>query len=55
MCKQRFLKKTCGIWSVTKSKSMSMQVSMNEEVPGLLLLESEVGGVISSVETEVSK
>ena len=33
---------------------MGMQVSMNEEVPDLLL-EREVGSVISSVETEVSK
>ena len=33
---------------------MDMQVSMNEEVPDLLL-EREVGSVISSVETEVSK
>ena len=33
---------------------MGMQVSMNEEVPDLLL-EWEVGSVISSVETEVSK
>ena len=28
---------------------------MNEEVPDLLLLEREIGSVISSVETEVSK
>ena len=28
---------------------------MNEEVPDLLLLEMEVGSVISNVETEVSK
>ena len=28
---------------------------MNEEVPGFLLLEREVGSVISSVETEVFK
>ena len=34
---------------------MGTQVSMNEEVPDLLLLEMEVGSVISSVETEVSK
>ena len=34
---------------------MGMQVSMNEEVPDLLLLEMDVGSVISSVETEVSK
>lgn len=37
--------------SVIKSKSMGMQVSMNEEVPDLLLLESETDSVISSVET----
>ena len=34
---------------------MGTQVSMNEEVPDLLLLEREVCSVISSVETEVSK
>ena len=34
---------------------MGTQVSMNEEVPDLLLLEREVDSVISSVETEVSK
>ena len=34
---------------------MATQVSMNEEVPDLLLLEREVCSVISSVETEVSK
>ena len=34
---------------------MGMQVSMNEEVPDLLLQEMDVGSVISSVETEVSK
>ena len=34
---------------------MGTQVSMNEEVPDLLLLEREVDNVISSVETEVSK
>ena len=33
---------------------MGMQVSMNEEVPDLLL-EREVGSVISSTETEVFK
>ena len=33
---------------------MATQVSMNEEVPDLLL-EREVGSVISSVETEISK
>ena len=32
-----------------------MQVSMNKEVPHLLLLEREVGSVISDVKTEVSK
>ena len=32
-----------------------MQVFMNEEVQNLLFLEREVGSVISSVETEVSK
>ena len=32
-----------------------MQVSMNEEVQNLILLEREVVSVISSVETEVSK
>ena len=37
--------------SVIKSKSMGMQVSMNEEVADLLLLESETDSVISSVET----
>ena len=54
MCKQRFLEKPCSLRSVIKSKSMGTQVSMNEEVPDLLL-EREVGSVISSVETEVSK
>ena len=34
---------------------MATQVSMNEEVPDLLLLEREVGSIISSVETEISK
>ena len=34
---------------------MGTQVSINEEVPDLLLLETEVNSVISSVETEVSK
>ena len=35
---------------------MGSQVSMNEEVPDLLLLpEREVDSVISTVETEVSK
>ena len=34
---------------------MGMQVSMNEEVPDLLLQEMDIGSVISSVETEVSK
>ena len=34
---------------------MGMQVFMNEEVQNLLFLEREVGSVISSVETEVSK
>ena len=34
---------------------MGTQVSMNGEVPDILLLEREVGSVISSVETEVSK
>ena len=34
---------------------MGMQVSMNEEVPDHLLLQMEVGSVILSVETEVSK
>ena len=34
---------------------MGNQVSMNEEVSDLLLLERKVGSVISSVETEVSK
>ena len=34
---------------------MGTQVSMNEEVPDLLLLEREIGSVISSVETEVYK
>ena len=34
---------------------MGTQVSMNEEVPDLLLLEREIGSVISSVEAEVSK
>ena len=37
--------------SVIKSKSMGMQVSMNEEVADLLLLESETDSVISSAET----
>ena len=41
--------------SVIKSKSMSTQVFINEEVPNLLLLEREVGSNISSVETEVSR
>ena len=34
---------------------MGMQVSMNEEVQDLLLLDREVVSVISSVEAEVSK
>ena len=34
---------------------MGTQVSMNEEVPDLLLPEREVDSVISSVETKVSK
>ena len=34
---------------------MGTQVSMNEEVPDLLLLERQVDSVISSVEIEVSK
>ena len=55
MCKKRFLKNQCSFRSVIKSKSMGTQVSMNEEVPDLLLLEREVDSVISSVETEVSK
>ena len=55
MCKQRFLKKPCSFRSVTKSKSMGTQVCMNEEVTDLFLLEREVGSVMSSVETEVSK
>ena len=37
--------------SVIKSKSMGMQVSMNEEVADLLLLETETDSVISSAET----
>ena len=37
-----------------KRKSMGTQVSMNEEVPDLLLLERKLENVISSVETEVS-
>ena len=49
-----FLKKTCSFRSVIRSKSMGTQVSMNEEVPDLLL-EREVGSVISSTETEVFK
>ena len=32
-----------------------MQVSMNEEIPDLLLLEREVGSVISSFEIKISK
>ena len=55
MCKQNFLEKPCSFQSVIKSISMGTQVSMNEEVPDLLLLEMEVYSVISSVETEVSK
>ena len=55
MCKQRFLKKPCSFRSVIKSKSTDTQVSINEEVPDLLLLEREVDSVISSVQTEVSK
>ena len=50
-----FFKKPCGTRSVIKSKSMTMHVSMNEEVQDLLLLEREVVTVISSVENEVSK
>ena len=34
---------------------MGMQVSMDEVVPDLLLLEREVVSVIPSVETEISK
>ena len=34
---------------------MDKQVSMNEEVPDLLLLERQVDSVILSVETEVYK
>ena len=34
---------------------MGTQVSMNEEIPDILLLEREVGSVISSVESEASK
>ena len=34
---------------------MATQVSMNEEVPDLLLLAREVGNVISSAETEIFK
>ena len=34
---------------------MGTKVSINEEVPDFFLLEREVGSVISSVETEVSK
>ena len=52
---KRFLKRLCSFRNVVKSKSMGTQVSMNEEVPDLLLLEREVDNVISSVETEVSK
>ena len=55
MCKQRFLKKPCSIGIVIKSKLMGTQVSMNEEVQNLLLLEREVVSFILSVETEVSK
>ena len=49
------LKKLCNIRSVIKSKSMGTKVSINEEVPDFFLLGREVGSVISSVETEVSK
>ena len=55
MCKKRFLEKPCSIRSVIKSKLIVKEVSMNEELPDLPLLEMEVGSVISSVETEVSK
>ena len=48
-------KKPCSFQSVIKSKSMGTQVSINEEVPDLLLLAREVDSVLSSVETEVSK
>ena len=34
---------------------MGMQISMNEELLDLLLLEREVGSVISSVENGISK
>ena len=44
-CKQRFLKKPCSFQSATKSKLMGMQVSMNEEVPDLVLIEKEVDSV----------
>ena len=54
LCKKRCLKKPCSFRSVIKSKSMGTQVSMNEKVPDLLLLEGEVDSVISSAETEVS-
>ena len=53
--KQIFLKKPCRFRSVIKCKSIGTQVSINEKVPDLLLLEKEVCSVISSVETEVSK
>ena len=49
------MKKPWSFRSAIKSKSIGTQVSMNEVVPDLLLLEREVGSVISSVETEVSK
>ena len=49
------MKKPCSFRSAIKSKSIGTQVSMNEEVPDLLLLERAVGSLISSVETEVFK
>ena len=49
--KKLALEKNLCFRSVIKSKSMGMQVSMNEEVADLLLLESETDSVISSVET----
>ena len=48
-------KKPCSFRNVLQTKSMGTQISMNEEVPELLLLEREVDSVISGVEIEVSK
>ena len=47
-------KNPCSFRIAIKNKSMGKQVSMNEEVADVLLLERDVDSVISSVETGVS-